>query len=162
MGDLTIKVEEATDYDVACALAKLAQFPKGSRAGMTNNIYEREISKECAYVIHKETLEKAGGDWAEVMAYHGPDIISIQIHRYHPDVNDWKPTDEYKIFFNEEYVNHCLLDSNKLKETITEEYKRTGNKRPENKKSFKVKLMDFLKKLGDKNDPCLKYRPPMG
>jgi len=162
MGDLTVKVEEATDYDVACALAKLAQFPKGSKSGITNNIYEKGISEKCAYVVHKKTIEKAGGDMAEVMAYHGPDIISIQVHKYHPDINDWKPADEYKIFFNEEYVNHSLLDSSKIKDEVMAEYKRTGNKKNEPKKSFGVKLMDFFKKLGNENDPYLKIRPPTG
>jgi len=160
MGSLTVRVEEATDYDVACALAKLAQFPKGSRTGMTNNVYEKEISKECAYVIHKETLEKAGGDWVEAMAYKGPDIISIQVHKYNPDVNDWKPTDDYKIFFNEEFVNHSLLDSSKIKAEIIAEYKRIGNERPKTKKSLKVKIMDFLEKMAEGD--LWKYRPPSG
>jgi len=124
MGNLTIRVEEARDIDVACALANLAGFPKGSSSGRGKNIWHREISEECAYVFHKDTLDKVDGDLAEAMAYHGPDIIAIQIHK--PPT--WQPADEYEVHFNDKLVNPSLLDSYKIKEAIREEMGRVENR----------------------------------
>lgn len=122
MGELEIKVDDATDFDVACALSKLASFPQGSMAGRCTNIWNEKVNKEAAYSIHKQTLDKAGGDWAEVMACLGPDIIAIQI--YEPKFPKWAPTNRYSVFFNDALIPRDLVDGYKIKETIAEEEKR--------------------------------------
>jgi hypothetical protein len=128
MGNLTIRVEEASDKDVACALATLAGFPKGSLAGRVNNIWHREISETCAYVFHKDTLDKVDRDLAEAMAYHGPDVVVMQIHKPGLKVPAWQPTNEYEVHFNDKLVNPSLLDGYKIKEAIRGEMERVENK----------------------------------
>lgn len=96
-----IEIKKTTDYDVACALASLAGFGKGTLVSKINNIYSKKLNEKCVVVFHKEVSKKAGGDVAEAMAYHGPNIIVTQIYRSPKgDKIDWQPTDEYLIDFN--------------------------------------------------------------
>ncbi len=126
MRSLKIKIEETNEKDVACALATLAGFPKGSYAEATHNIWHREISSECVYVFHKDSLDKAEGDLAGAMSCLGPDILVSQIHQLPKKEAVYQPTSEYLIDFNEKFVNSSLVCGYKIVEAI----KNEENKRP--------------------------------
>jgi hypothetical protein len=112
----------ADDFDVACALAMLAGFPRGSYPSRCNNIYRRDLSSQCAYVLHKRTLEVVGGDWAEAMAFRGPDIIVCQVYRP-PGKGEstWQPTGMFEVIYDSEKVDDFLIDENMIGKRIIQE-----------------------------------------
>lgn len=96
-----VKIEKVTDTDIACALAYLSGFRKGTFIGRINNIYRQVNSPNIVVVFHKETLDKVDGDIAEALACLGPNIIVGQFYKRPENESKFKPTDEYLIEFDD-------------------------------------------------------------